>query len=285
MLFQPARLVTFSRIPGERRVEMLVGAPGDSWRAIDEDPSDGALWVASEQNVSLMRLAPNGERSIVDGPRVTGRGGFSEIRLDAESIFATPTGADDLVWRLSRSGQLLGRSFSRPAFEQTPRLEARGPSEASLVILARAPSGSVVALEALTGRLFRADADGRWTATGEQFPIRSDGSTRTVKGEAVGSGREIWYLAETLSDVFFIGSTPVALGPQAAGTSSRGTMLFRPGGSSAERALEPCARGGIRKVVSDGRGFVAFTGSFSESSGGRERISPPEILLGRFGPF
>ncbi len=263
---------------------MIVGAPGESWRAIDEDPSDGALWIASEENVSLIRLASNGERSKVDGPRVTGRGGFSEIRLHADSIFATPTGADDLVWRLSRSGQLLGRSFPRPADEETRRLETHGPWEASRVILARAPSGAVVALETLTGRLFRADAEGLFTATGERFPIRSDGSTRTVKGEAVGSAREIWYVAETLSDLFFIGSTSVVLGPGASGTGSGGTMLFRLAGSTVESALESCARGGIRKVVSDGRGFAAFTGSFGESSGGRTKVSPPEILLGRFGP-
>jgi hypothetical protein len=228
-------------------------------------------------------MSPTGEHSTVEGPRVTGPGGFSEIRLDADAIFATPTGADDSVWRLSRSGQLLGRSFPRTPPDPTRALDAQTVG-AGPVFLARDPSGSVVALEAVTGRLFRADPEGRWIPTGEQFTIPADASTRTLQGNAVGSSREFWYVAQGLSDLFFIGPTPVAIGPMAAGTRARGTVLFRPAGSKPESALEPCARGGIHKVVSDGTGFVAFTGSYGETSGGRETVTAPGVLVGRFGP-
>jgi hypothetical protein len=58
-------------------------------------------------------------------------------------------------------------------------------------------------------------------------------------------------------------------------------MLFRLEGSALMSAVESRARGGIRKLVSDGTTFVAFTGSFGEASGGRQEVFPPEILAGR----
>jgi hypothetical protein len=284
VLFQPARLVSFSQSPLERRVTMEVGDPADTWRAIDRDPVDGSLWVASEETVSLLRIGADGRRSSVKGPTVSGRGGYSGIRLDAQSVYATPTGAEDSVWRLSRDGRLLGRSFPRAPEDENRRLESYGPRPHGEIALARDPQGRVVALESETGRLFRADSDGNWLPTGQRFPMASPASGRTVQGESVGTAKEVWYVGGSLFDLFFIGLSPAALGPDATGTHSRGALVYRlTSDATAVSALEPCVQGGVRKVVSDGTTFVVLAGGFAESSNMRQTNHPPEILVGRFG--
>ena len=284
VLFQPARLVSFSESPLDRRVTMVVGDPADTWRAIDRDPVDGTLWVASEETVSLLRIGADGRQVSVKGPAVSGRGGYSGIRLDTKSVYTLPTGADDAVWRLSREGRLLGRSFPRAPQEENRRFESSGARPHGEIALARDPQGQVLALELQTGRLFRADSGGNWLPTGQQFPMASPASGRTVQGESVGTAKEVWYVGGSLSDLFFIGSVPAALGPDASGTHSRGALVFRlTSDATAASALEPCAQGGIRKVVSDGTAFVVLAGGFGESSVTRRVIHPPEILVGRFG--
>ncbi|HEY1434762.1 MAG TPA: hypothetical protein VGG65_05260, partial [Thermoanaerobaculia bacterium] len=99
----------------------------------------------------------------------------------------------------------------------------------------------------------------------------------------VGSSREIWYIGGPV-DLFFIGGFPAVLGPAATGTHARGELVYRlASDTTSVSALETCARGGIRKVVSDGTTFVALAGSVVENAGSRQTTYPPEILVGRFG--
>jgi hypothetical protein len=51
---------------------------------------------------------------------------------------------------------------------------------------------------------------------------------------------------------------------------------------SVARSLETCAAGGLREIVSDGKAFVALTGSQGVSSQGRTATHPPEVLVGQF---
>lgn len=283
VLFEPSRVVVFSIEAADRRVTMIVGDPSDTWRAIDRDPVDGSLWIASDQTVSLVRIGPDGQRSLVKGPAVSGQGGFTGIRLDREALYATPTSAADLVWRLSRDGRVLGRSFTKASADEDAVHLGSTTRNRSAITLGRDPRGQVLALERMTGKLFRADPEGQFVPTGAQFPTASDSSHRTVQGESVGSSNEVWYVGGGASDLFFIGDSPATLGPSATGVHAWGEIVFRlTSETTVASGLETCAAGGLREVVSDGTTFVALTGSHGVSSPGRTVTFPPEILVGRF---
>jgi hypothetical protein len=283
VLFDPSRVVVFSIDAADRKVTMVVGDPSDTWRAIDRDPFDGSLWIASDQTVSLVRIGPDGQHFLVKGPAVSGQGGFTGIRLDREALYATPTSAAELVWRLSRDGRLLGRSFTKPSTDEEAVRLGSGARNRSAITLGRDSRNQVLALERMTGKLFQADPEGNFVPTGAQFPVASDSKHRTVQGESVGTSNEVWYVGAGASGLFFIGDSPATLGPSASGVHARGDIVFRlTSDTTVASGLESCAAGGLREVVSDGTTFVALTGSHGSSSQGRTVTDPPEILVGRF---
>lgn len=280
VLLSPARLITFSRNTPQV-VDMIVGQAGDSWRAIDRDPTDGSLWVASDDNVSLLRVAENGERTGISGPRVQGQGGFRQIRIGADAIYAAPTGsAANAVWRLSRGGKLLGQSFPQENEE-----EPSGVREANSrgILLARDLEGNVVGLDLRTGRLHRANGDGTWIELPERFPGRSSSHARSLRGEEVGTSAESWYFTDATHGFFFLPEGPTVLGSPAIGLERKGATLFRNRGGNIERAIEPCAANGLLMAISDSSGFVAVSaGRGVIQRSGAERIFPPQILVGQF---
>lgn len=284
VLLRPARLVTFSR-DNSQVVDMIVGQAEDSWRAIDFDPTDGSLWVASEDNVSLLRIAKTGERTVVAGPRVEGRGGLRQIRIATDGIYATPSGAADAVWRLSREGKLLTRSFPREKGEQ-PDVEKdvyiAGNAQGGFW-LARQLDWSVAGFDSLTGQLYRAKADGSWELLPDRFPARSPGRARSLHGEAVGTSSESWYFTDVMQGLFFLPEGPVVLGSPAVGLQSKGATLFRIRDGKIERAIEYCAENGLLMAVSDSSGFAAVpvSSALIEKSGAR-RILPARVIVGRF---
>jgi hypothetical protein len=75
ILLEPPRLVVLPRHVEAQSAQMIVGARGDSWRAIDRDPSDGALWVVSSETVDLLRIGRDGRQKTVRVAKVVGPGG------------------------------------------------------------------------------------------------------------------------------------------------------------------------------------------------------------------
>jgi hypothetical protein len=283
VLLRPARLVSFSR-SGLQVVDMLVGNTADSWRAIDRDPTDGSLWVASGENVSFLRIAESGERNGIDGPRVEGQGGFQQIRIGRDAIYATPMGAASAVWRLSRAGKLLGQSFPQ---EKVRELH---PEELGrrLFWLARDLEGSVVGLESGSGELYRVNAEGAWTPA-DRFPVRpgSQSRARSLRGEAVGTSAEVWYFPDCINGFFFMPGGPVLLGCRTAGSGPQGSPLLRVRDARIETAIENCAGSSLSIVVSDSIGFAAASSStvttvFHSGAAGERNIVPSKILLGHY---
>lgn len=285
VLIRPARLVTLPR-GNPQVVDMIVGGSGDSWRAIDRDPTDGSLWVASEENVSLLRIAETGERTVVAGPRVEGRGGFSQIRIARDAIYATPTGSASAVWRLSREGKLLAQSFPRGKGEepdvekQVYVVEGEAPGG---FWLARDFDGNVVGFDRLAGRFYRANADGAWESLPDRVPALLPSRERSLHGEAVGTSSESWYFTNVIQGFFFLPGGPVFLGSHVVGRRTRGSTLFRIKDGRIETAVEYCAGSGLLIAVSDRSGFAAVSGRAEQiESSGAHRILPPQLILGRF---
>ncbi len=279
ILLSPARLVTFSR-SGPGTVDMIAGGETGSWSAIDRDPTDGSLWVASNDVVSLLQIAESGERRVVAGPHVSGRGGFQQIRITREVIYATPTGADSAVWRLSRTGKLLGQDFAQER-EGGPA-DVVEPLRRNLR-LARDLDGNVAAFELRTGQLFRAPDGGAWSPLPDRFPARSPSSSRSLRGEEVGTPSESWYFTDQILGFFFLPEGPALLGSGVASLRARGSVLFRIRDGRIETATEDCARAPLALVASDARGFVAVsTGLVQTLTTGERRFLPGQVLLGRF---
>lgn len=287
VLLRPARVVSFGR-ENLQAVDMIVGQEGDSWRAIDRDPTDGSLWIVSEENVDLLRVSETGERTLVAGPKVEGRGGFYQIRISTDAIYTTPTGAANAVWRLSREGKLLGQAFPQPKEEEhssaIPGADVRWGIEGSSgdFLLARDFGGNVVGLDRWTGQLYRANADGNWVSLPDRFPGRSPSRATSLHGEAVGTPSESWSFTGVMNSLLFLPEGPAVLGSPSFGLHSAGGTIARIKKRRVETAIEDCA-GWLVVGASDFSGFAAVSaGSTRRESSGMQRILAPRVIVGRF---
>jgi len=283
ILLSPARIVTFSRTD-PRDVDMLVGGEKSPWRAIDRDPTDGSLWVASDESVSLLHITEAGERKIISGPAVQGQGGLRQIRVTKDAIYATPTSAQSAVWRMSRTGgKLLGQAFPQPNAEEIP--DARDALRWNFW-LARDLDGSVTAFDLGTGELHRAGDDGAWSPLPSPFPAHPRSSGRSLHGAQVGTFSESWYFTDEIRGFFFTPGGPTLLGAGTVGVHTRGTVLFRMKDGQIENAMEPCTRNPLTAVVSDAVGFAAISGDelVETSTSGVRSVSSSRVLVGRYTP-
>lgn len=283
VLLRPARLVTLQR-RNPRAVDMIVGTSSESWRAIDRDPMDGSLWIASSETVSLLRIAETGERRLVSGPRVEGQGGFTQIRIGPDAIYATPTGTANAVWRLSREGKLLSQSFPRAVREESD-IRIAGDT-AGAFFLARNLEGSVVGFDLLSGQFYRSKSGGSWELLPDRFPARSASHARSLHGEAVGTSAESWFFSDEIHGFLYLPGGPVLIGGAAQGLriGNNGTVLFRMRDDRIQTAIENCIHNGPLIAVSDSMGFAAVsTGNYAviDRSGARSAF-PHEVILGRF---
>jgi hypothetical protein len=236
--------------------------------------------VACDENVSLLRISETGEKRVVAGPRTTGPGGFRQIRVAADAIYATPSGAESAVWRLSRAGKLLGQSFPRKEKETVSGVEekARGA-----FWLARDLRGNVVGFDLGSGQLYRADAGGGWAPLADGFPAFSTVDARTLRGQGVSTSWESWYFSNARNGFFFLPGGPVVLGSLSAGLRSRGSALLRVVDGRIETAIEDCAGSALVIVVSDSIGFAAVSASSVDVyTSGERRVRPSTVLLGGF---
>ncbi|HEX6863130.1 MAG TPA: hypothetical protein VF414_09965, partial [Thermoanaerobaculia bacterium] len=87
--------------------EMTIGRGEDLWVDMDLDPVDGSVWIATDKPV-LRRITPGWESQKLE---VAGANGFDGIRVGRDAIYASPVCAKDAVWRIDRSGNVLGSAF------------------------------------------------------------------------------------------------------------------------------------------------------------------------------
>ncbi len=262
---------------------MIVGAENSPWRAIDRDPTDGSLWLASDESVSLLHITEAGERKIVPGPAVQGQGGLRQIRVTRDAIYATPTSAQSAVWRMSRTGgKLLGQAFAQE--NEGEVLDARDALRWNLW-LARDLEGNVTAFNLWTGELYRAGDDGAWAPLPARFPAHPRSSGRSLHGAQVGTASESWYFTDDIRGFFFTPAGPALLGSGMAGVRTRGTVLFRLKDGRIETATEQCTRTPLTTVVSDSVGFAAISDEMVETSTtGQRSVYSSHVLVGRYAP-
>jgi hypothetical protein len=280
VLLAPARIVTFSRTD-PKDVDMIVGGEKSPWRAIDRDPTDGSLWVASDESVSLLHITVAGERKIVPGPAVQGQGGLRQIRVARDAIYATPTSAQNAVWRMSRTGgKLLGQAFPQENADEVP--DARDALRWN-IWLARDLDGNVMAFDLWKGEMYRAGDDGAWGPLPERFPAHPLSSGRSLHGAQVGTSSESWYFTDDIRSFFFTPAGPALLGSGVAGAHTRGSVLFRLKDGQIETATEQCTRTPLTTVVSDSLGFAAISGEIVETSTtGARRVYASHVVVGRY---
>ncbi len=274
VLLAPPALVSLPR-EGDVGQPMFSIPRGEAdWSAIDTDPLDGSLWIASSNAYRLVHVSTDGKQQRIELKRVQGEGGLRQLRVGRDRIYGVPVCADEALWIFNRQGELVGYTFEaaeRMADVDTARTVNLGYA-CPTVFMARGESGEVMALNPQDVKLYRAGEGKTWDVVGGPYALEPPGrytdlsNLRKVKLEGVG---DAYYLPDLVSRLFLYGGGPVLLG---GGVSERhalrGTLLYRVQGNTLTPAVEVCGRQMLIDVESDGEGYAAITAN--------------ELIAGRF---
>ena len=214
--------------------EMTIGRSDDLWVDMDLDPVDGSVWIATDKS-ALRRITPGWESQKLE---VKAANGFDGIKVGRDAIYASPVCAKDAVWRLDRSGNVLGSAF--PIGEIKTPDEPVDPIElrCSKVRLERDPEGGLIAWDYGDRKVFRVDEQGNWAETDPGLFQGISIHPSTAKGVDVGTETEQWYVAGRAHSLFYWKGKPAFLGNHASGgTLGTATVLIRPGKGD---ALDQC---------------------------------------------
>ncbi|PYQ61642.1 MAG: hypothetical protein DMF53_14750 [Acidobacteria bacterium] len=183
--------------------------------------------------------------------KIEGQGGYSGLVVGRDAIYAQPTCAETAVWRLDRSGRLLGTSFNAPPKKDDETqvvMPGRGPHSACYSVrLERDDQGHVLAWDRLKRTAYQVDDQGNWSPV--QSPLfahfKEYGSDMTLKGVDVGE-------------------QSVFVGNYTAKERARGhdTVLYLPGENASREVLMPCNGFAVRRVAADATGYSAVTDRF-----------------------
>jgi hypothetical protein len=271
VLFNSGRVVQLSR-GGERMEVQMHFLPGQGEiGAIAVDPLDDSVWVVSQASLDLYRFTPDGQMSTVKLKRkIEGSGGFAGLIIARDSIYAQPTCADSAVWRLDRSGKLLGTAFNAPAkSESEPQvLQAESLTQTACysVRLERDSQGHILAWDRAKKGTYQVDDAGNWTPSESRLFAQLDaqGSGLNLKGVNVGEQSEQWYFRGASGNLFFWKGQPVFLGSYTIKEKSRGndTVLYLPAESGSREVIMSCNGFPVRRVATDTAGYAALTERF-----------------------
>jgi hypothetical protein len=253
----PSRLL---RIPqGEERfqAEMTVGRGDDLWVAMDLDPVDGSVWIATDRFV-LRRISPDWKNEKIQLQKVSGEGGFEDIRVTRDALYASPICAQDAVWRLDRTGKVLGSAFPVPERKVGDEPLDASQLGCSKVRLERDAEGNVVAWDHENGKVFRVDGQGAWTEVAPGFFKAISIHDSTAKGLGVGTASEQWYVSGSVRDLFYWKGRPVFLGPMATRSDTKLAMGSGPFGVGSDTVLILPDAGGSRDIVHNCEGAYLF---------------------------
>jgi hypothetical protein len=271
VLFDSGRVLQLSR-GGERlAVQMRFLPVKAEIGAIAVDPVDDSVWVVSHSSVNLYQITADGQMSTVKLQRkIEGEGGFSGLVVARDAIYAQPTCADTAVWRLDRSGRLLGTAFNAPANagneDQVYQPGNEAQSTCSLVRLERDEQGHILAWDRVKKTVYQVNDQGNWApAQSRVFAhFKEMGSDLGIKGVNVGEKSEQWYFPGVGGNLFFWKGRPVFVGNYTAKERARGndTVLYLPGEDASREILMPCNGFAVRRVAADATGYSAVTDRF-----------------------
>jgi hypothetical protein len=275
VLLIPPALVSLPR-EGEPGQPMFSIPAGEAdWSAIDTDPVDGSLWIASSNAYRLVHVTADGKQRRIELKRVQGAGGLRQLRIGRERIYAVPVCADEALWIFNREGALVDYSFE--AAERIADVDSTRAVNLAhacpTVFMARGNAGEVMALDPEDVKLYRAGQGKVWEAVGGPYDLELPGrytdptDLRKVKLE---SGGDTYYLPDLVSRLFLHGESPMLLGSGVYdGKTFRGTLLYRVEANTLRPSVEVCGRQMLIDVESDAEGYAAITGR--------------EVIVGGFG--
>ena len=262
VLFQPARLVRLTRGGGQMEVAMKLGGAEETWTAMDIDPTDGSVWIATEEFI-LRRITPTFALSSVKLQRVEGTGGFRDMAVARDAIYAAPACAEDGIWRIDRSGKILDSAFPMPENEAGAADEPARMDEmpgCNIVRIERDQNGRVLGWNLRDG-VRQVDEKGAWsegpTSLFDKLP-----ASGVVRGVNVGEKSESWYLSRIPENLFFWKGQPVFVGNIAMrsyGIRLHDTALYLPEGERVREITEDCHGAYLIDVAADATGYVALT--------------------------
>ena len=271
ILFDSGRVLQLSRGGESLKVQMRFLPVKAEVGAIAVDPLDDSVWVVSHSSVNLYQITPDGQMSTVKLQRkIEGQGGYSGLVVGRDAIYAQPTCAETAVWRLDRSGRLLGTSFNAPPKKDDETqvvMPGRGPHSACYSVrLERDDQGHVLAWDRLKRTAYQVDDQGNWSPV--QSPLfahfKEYGSDMTLKGVDVGEQSEQWYFPGVGGNLFYWKGRPVFVGNFTAKERYRGndTVLYLPGRDADQEVLMTCNGFAVQRVAADATGYAAVTFRF-----------------------
>jgi hypothetical protein len=278
VLFEPARLLRIVRKGEKIDVEMTVGHGDERWSGLAVDPADDSVWVTSDKKLAFVHIFPDWKSKTLPLQKVVGEGGFRELLVADDALYARPTSAEKLIWRIDRTGKVLDTAF-----------DSKEPSAASLAVgqvhdyqslevrLLRDGLGHVLVWDAGAGKVFQADGKGGWTERDDIHWFDHDRGRMTVRGVNIGGKDELWYMAgEGRGQLFYWKGRPVFLGPYGWGErSASGQIFYVPGGGNVATSgdaahpvhpaddvaqyLEVCHGNFLSRVASNATSYAAIT--------------------------
>lgn len=272
VLFEGGRLVQLSR-GGERLEVQMRFLPGSGWSRLDVDPVDGSVWAACNASLDLQRISPEGQVSTVKFQRkVEGMGGFSGLIVGRDAIYAQPTCAETAVWRLDRSGRLLGTEFQVPPNPEGGRPDLlhtgfNSVMSCSSVRLERDAQGRILAWDREKRATYQVDSEGKWSPSDSTLfnHVREWGdSSLALKGVDVGESSEQWFFTGVTGGLFFWKGQPVFLGAYTSKERTLGndTVLYVARENGPRELLMACNGFPVRDVATDATSYVALTERF-----------------------
>jgi hypothetical protein len=270
VLFDSGRVLQIGRGGDHLAVQIRLLPVKAEIGAIAVDPLDDSVWMVTNSSVSLYRISTDGQMSTVKLQRkVEGAGGFSGLTLTRDAIYAQPTCADSAVWRLDRSGKLLGTAFDAPprTDDDLPAMVPGQPQSACYSVrLERDAEGHVLAWDRKKRTAYQVDDQGQWSPVESRLfaNFKEFGPDLSVKEVNVGERSEQWYFPGVGGNLFFWKGQPVFVGNFTAKERARGndTVLYLPGKDSAREVIMTCNGFSVRRVAADATGYVALTDRF-----------------------
>jgi hypothetical protein len=238
---------------------------------MDVDPVDGSVWVTSEQQLALQKLEPNWRTTTVKVQNVEGSGGFYELKVAQDAVYARPTCAETAVWRIDRSsGKVLGTAFplreESPAAVDDPR-RLRDPNLPGCAgaLLERDLEGRILAWDFGQEKAFRLESQGTWAESDTTlFDFLTTFHAPVVRGLNVGARDEQWTVDYGIRSLFFWKRQPVFLGPWVSPSQAKhrgDTLLIIPGGKgeAGRELIESCNGAPVMDVAANATSYVALT--------------------------
>jgi hypothetical protein len=273
VLFSGGRLLHLARRDADHLgVQMFFLLADQGWEKMDIDPLDESLWVVSQGSLDLYHVSPEGQVSTVKLQRkIEGKGGFAGLRVARDALYALPTCADSALWRLDRSGKVLGTAFKAP--EKTPdAVQPDAPVGMKrlapvcyTIRLERNLDGNLLAWDREKKEVWQVDADGNWTPSDSRVftYLRDPGTALSVRGFDIPEPAEQWFFADFTGDLFFWKGQPIFMGSYTRETSlGTDTVINVPGENGSVEMLMPCNGFPVLDAASDAAGYAAITQSF-----------------------